>query len=299
MRQQVKGFTLIEVLVVVAIIALLVSILLPSLARARETAQRVACGAGFMNVGKAWHMYANEHKDWYPPCQQGGFFSGTSGCVFDFNKRYFDTRRLGGDAFMCPTWEPGLAPNGKPYDWDNLVPILGSLGSCVVTGYDFWTHLVWDPYTIRDGQVVVDTLLGVREHTRKFLPTNSEGTWAEAMVDRGMVVPWLDKSTDIGGQVRDTSDMSTFTYFRRRTSPSDQKMAWDQVHYNETLYGKQGFHPAITMHYRNGPTGMNILHGDGHVVWRRFKQLIELDQGGGYKQYFCPAGASAASSGQN
>jgi len=172
---------------------------------------------------------------------------------------------------------------------------VGSFGQCVVTGYDFWTHLVWAPYTERDGKVVVDELLGVRDHTRKFLSLNSEGTWAEALVDRGIMVPWLDKSTDMGGYIRDR-DFRTFNYRKLRITPASQKMAWDQVHYNEPDYG--GFHPAVTMHYRDGPTGMNILHGDGHVSWRRFDQLIELNQSNGYKQYFCPEGAPAAATGE-
>jgi prepilin-type N-terminal cleavage/methylation domain-containing protein len=53
-----QGFTLIEVLVVVAIIALLISILLPSLSRARELARRVVCSAGMHSIGLAVQEYA-------------------------------------------------------------------------------------------------------------------------------------------------------------------------------------------------------------------------------------------------
>jgi prepilin-type N-terminal cleavage/methylation domain-containing protein/prepilin-type processing-associated H-X9-DG protein len=58
------GFTLIEVLVVVAIIALLVSILLPSLSRAKEQARAVSCGSKLSQIGRAESTYASEQKDW-------------------------------------------------------------------------------------------------------------------------------------------------------------------------------------------------------------------------------------------
>jgi prepilin-type N-terminal cleavage/methylation domain-containing protein len=57
------GFTLIEVLVVVAIIALLVAILLPQLTRARRRAQNVVCQANLNQWGKIWAMYCQTNQD--------------------------------------------------------------------------------------------------------------------------------------------------------------------------------------------------------------------------------------------
>ncbi|MBP7934027.1 MAG: prepilin-type N-terminal cleavage/methylation domain-containing protein [Phycisphaerae bacterium] len=66
MERRRSAFTLIELLVVVAIIALLISILLPSLSRARELARRAVCAANLSGMGKSYHTYANDNSDQWP-----------------------------------------------------------------------------------------------------------------------------------------------------------------------------------------------------------------------------------------
>ncbi len=58
-----RGFTLIELLVTISIIATLMSMLLPSLNRAREQGQRVVCQSNMRQLTMAWYMYACDNSD--------------------------------------------------------------------------------------------------------------------------------------------------------------------------------------------------------------------------------------------
>lgn len=61
-----SGFTLVELLVVIGIIALLISLLLPALNKARDSARMTACASNMRQVGQAFGMYQSEHKQVLP-----------------------------------------------------------------------------------------------------------------------------------------------------------------------------------------------------------------------------------------
>jgi prepilin-type N-terminal cleavage/methylation domain-containing protein/prepilin-type processing-associated H-X9-DG protein len=92
-----RGFTLVELLVVIGIIAVLIGILLPALNRARESSRRVKCLSNIRQISMAFFMYTGENNGWFP-----------SVAVFGGGLGYPNTT---GHPEMTPTWV------GWPEDW--------------------------------------------------------------------------------------------------------------------------------------------------------------------------------------
>src|SRR5438046_1509425 len=77
-RKKTHGFTLVELLVVIGIIALLISVLLPALGKAREQANLVACAANMRSVSQAVFLYQAENKGSFPPSAASVDTNGTA-----------------------------------------------------------------------------------------------------------------------------------------------------------------------------------------------------------------------------
>jgi prepilin-type N-terminal cleavage/methylation domain-containing protein/prepilin-type processing-associated H-X9-DG protein len=134
--QSPRAFTLVELLVVIGIIAILIAILLPTLAKSREAARRAACLSNLRQVHTAFFFYAGNYKDQVPLGYRAGnkqfnsmMYSFTTSKIVLFGWLYNDRLMPNPNVFFCPSetdprslfntsanpWPPGADPTKHSY----------------------------------------------------------------------------------------------------------------------------------------------------------------------------------------
>jgi len=101
-----KGFTLVELLVVMAIIAFLAAILLPALSSARERAARTTCMNNLKQFSIAYHMYAEDYYEQFPGNEQGLYDADDNPKTPSVYPNYIKDEKI----FWCPSNSHSLPP---------------------------------------------------------------------------------------------------------------------------------------------------------------------------------------------
>ena len=147
------AFTLVELLVVISVVVLLISMLLPALRSARETAQRSVCSSQLRQIHLGVQVYAGDHDDAMPPSYGGswayrltrakgptthGFGSGIADYVSDPR------------VFACPTSDGEPRRTGVAFVYDGWGPLTYTMDMRLSTMGDPITGDSWYVPTIGD-----------------------------------------------------------------------------------------------------------------------------------------------------
>ncbi len=131
------GFTLLELLVVMGIIAVLAELLLPVLARAKAASRSVACKSNLRQLGVALQTYIGDFGGVYPYTASVSESKGTSSYWFDALTAFLPNATWGTGVFKCPAYEGVVYRGGTKVDHSgNLTAVYAPCGSYAYNASD-------------------------------------------------------------------------------------------------------------------------------------------------------------------
>jgi prepilin-type N-terminal cleavage/methylation domain-containing protein/prepilin-type processing-associated H-X9-DG protein len=273
-----RGFTLVELLVVIAVIALLMAILMPVLRRAKDQAMRILCGNHIKNLELSLMMYADTHNNKVPQ----NSLSSTTAWPWDGEKSVTTEllRNMGTDMSAFPNSSLNTALNDVPVqlstnfycpantqqkryreNYWNFAPTIR------VLGYVF----MWpDPHWNDIGDNVPGKLPILGDPLNPMLPDPAKNNGSAST---GWTGKWVSR-TDIP-QASETELIvdATPSAF---TGAGANHVKYPKGNFASVAGGMIGFGTPDTSNHIVDDTraaGGNIGFADGHVEWRPFTEM--------------------------
>lgn len=245
-RKPLHGFTLVELLVVVSIIALLIALLLPSLNKARQSAISLQCAAKQHSIGMYYTMYQTDYNGYLPAYKDTIHYSSVASWHWYRLRAYWpfppNADAIGTQAFVCPS---------TATEWD--VPPSKIYFSYTLAHSYLWRpdeNQPWGGVFYAEGPV--DNPYVARPQRLNFFSRPAE---TSMLIDSPQPKPGWDTAGSFYNARKFWIDMGTLPARVDVSIPPNQP---------ESVYGKGTFPHLNTT---------NILHYDGHVKAMSLQEL--------------------------
>lgn len=234
-----KGFTLIEILVIIAIILLLSGILFPVFGRARENARRTACASNLKQIGIAILQYTQDFDERLPPNQ----------CV------------EGGGTTMVATSYPHFMDAGaRQNQLKAIYPYVNSIQIYVCPSAKTLTfNPAQEPTVTSNTSYAVNAVLSRCLTTGATNPTQTGRSLTE--------ISYPSELVNMQEGAFRVNHVAVRPYYNGLQSGNPTYLSW---HSGTTILNN-----FSTIHFEGG----NLLFVDGHVKYKKFRALRNRDFG--------------------
>jgi len=274
MRKEQKAFTLVELLIVVAIIAILLAVLVPTLNKVRESARRVVCASNLKQIGLLMEYYCADFKGYYPQSYSGWYEYG--GRLDDTNGDGTPNLGLLGALPYLFKIPPGVIVGG------GIADLYGALKH--VEGMErmkiFWCPSGHLKYVQDHWYGTSGAAFGYNQYCG-WVHSDGMATCAIGTDDQGRVsATWqylehspLKNTPHIwGGQKSDTGWV-TFTDITFNGFPATK--TWPRSNHHKMVRSTSGTSAGMKKH---SCAGSNSLHVGGQVNWNNEKVMNDDDK---------------------
>lgn len=209
-ERKLAAFTLVELLVVIGIIALLISILLPSLNRARAAAREVQCLSNMRQLGLSIFSYANAHKQTLPLISPDWFIVPYVNTAPQWGTLLLEGKFLTTDEmFYCP---------------DNTIPaynhpVLNDQEYSTYWGYFSYGMNLACSYDWAANRYRANKLTDVRSSGEKILLVESAYEEAQPEVGYSFVYPWYSSNQGTAWPRHGKREKASVLWFDGHASP--------------------------------------------------------------------------------